>query len=45
MAAEIDDKSAAFNQIADKVLAQAVTGKVDVTAADKDLMAMVDLAM
>ena len=45
MAAEIDDKSASFNQLADKVIAQAVAGKVDVPAAQKDLAAMVDLAV
>jgi hypothetical protein len=44
LAAELDDKAAAFAKLANGVIEQTVVGKLDVPAVSKDLNAMEDLA-
>lgn len=43
--AELDDKAAVFSKLASGVIEQAVVGKLDVPAAQKDLVAMESLAV
>ncbi len=45
LAAELDDKAAAFTKLANGVIEQAVVGKLDVPAVSKDLNTMEDLAV
>ena len=44
LAAELDDKAAAFAKLAHGVIEQAMVGIIDVPAVSKDLNAMEDLA-